>query len=188
MISAHTEGSWHQSGVGLSPCKEKRKNRWKSREWVQPEVKTRARQLKKHISREFCRAVTQCHESKTNSEARFDHKCVSPFTATVVKALDCEDSAEHAEQKTNLLQTYYKYIKKELMLGCLSGWNYIQLSIKVQSWIWKQKLDKAAQGSLALLLSFQLHLIDFFSVFPHSQPPTVCTVSVKLHSLIRRRQ
>lgn len=45
--------------------------------------------------------MTQCHESKTNSEARSDHKCVSPLEAIVVKALGSEDSAEYSEQAQN---------------------------------------------------------------------------------------
>lgn len=72
-----------QAEPGVSQLK--KRNRWKPREWVQPEVKTRARQFG---------AMTQCHESQANSEARSDHKCVSPFAVTVVKALDSEDSAE----------------------------------------------------------------------------------------------
>lgn len=54
--------------------------------------------LKEMYFQGICRAITQCHKSKTNSEARFDHKCVSSFAASVVKALDPEDSAENKEQ------------------------------------------------------------------------------------------
>lgn len=110
MISANTKGSWHFVQSRTDSTKQnrpkKRKNRWKSREWVQPEVKTGARQLKKHISREFVGAVTQCHESKTNSEARPDHKCVSPLAATVMKALDSEDSARTCRTSRQTKDSY----------------------------------------------------------------------------------
>lgn len=42
--------------------------------------------------------MIQCRESKTNREATTDHKCVSPFAAIVVKALDFENSAEHTKR------------------------------------------------------------------------------------------
>lgn len=42
----------------------------------------------------ICLTVSRCHESKTNREAKSDHKCVSPLAAIVVRALDSEESAE----------------------------------------------------------------------------------------------
>lgn len=103
MISANTKrllafhvqlGKFHQTD--LSQERKRRKVEIRGGGGVQPGVRTGARQLekKKKTFQGICLAVTRCHESKTNREAKSDHKCVSPLAAIVVRALDSEDSAE----------------------------------------------------------------------------------------------
>lgn len=97
MISANTKGSVHFKQSQTNSVKAKPANRNKIgtntestiNQKLQPERSVGKK--KKKDFKGICLAITRCHESKTNSEARFDHKCVSSL---VVKALDLENTEQ----------------------------------------------------------------------------------------------
>lgn len=100
--------------------KKNSKNRWKSREWVQLEVKTRARQLKKHISREFVGPWLSAMRAKQTRRPGLTTSASVHLQGLLWKPWTREDSAERIgrgavtetqNKRPIFLQTYYIFKK-----------------------------------------------------------------------------
>lgn len=128
MIPANTKGSWHFMQSRTNSMKQNQpvwkkknsKNRWKSREWVQLEVKTRARQLKKHISREFVGPWLSAMRAKQTRRPGLTTSASVHLQGLLWKPWTREDSAERIgrgavtetqNKRPIFLQTYYIFKK-----------------------------------------------------------------------------
>lgn len=120
LLAFHAESDQFHETKPASMKKKNSKNRWKSREWVQLEVKTRARQLKKHISREFVGPWLSAMRAKQTRRPGLTTSASVHLQGLLWKPWTREDSAERIgrgavtetqNKRPIFLQTYYIFKK-----------------------------------------------------------------------------